>query len=76
MALRTLAIGTRVRINMGTDIGKEACVVGMHIIPTDGMGCPRLDRGHYRPIEKSDVAIRFADGTLDVYNRVHLTPLE
>ena len=68
-----MAVGTRVRVNMGPGTGKLAVVVPRRVIPTDGQGVPRIGRGHYKPMDRNDVAIRYEDGTLDVYNAVHLT---
>lgn len=62
-------------VNMGVSRRKHAIVIPRHMIPTDGRGIPRVGGGHYSPMEKHDVAIRYDDGTLDVFNRVHLDRL-
>lgn len=65
--------GTIVEVNMGVSEGKFARVVPMSIVPRDGRGIPQVGKGHYNPIEPTDVAIRYlADNTLDVFAPVHL----
>lgn len=67
-------IGDRVRVIMGLDSGKFARVIDKKSIKLDGRGIPDIGRGHYNPMRRSDVAIQFDDGTLDVHDRHNLQP--
>ena len=65
-----MKLGTKVKVSMGIDHDRTATVVSMNLIKKDGKCIPELDKGHYKPIEKNDVAIRYDDdNTFDVYNR-------
>ena len=68
-------IGTIVKINMGVSAGTLARVIHINCIKLDHHGIPRLDQGHYKPIDyKNDIPIQYLnDKRLDVLNKVFLT---
>lgn len=72
---RQFRVGSRIKVNMGINNGRVATVIPSSRIKTNGRGIPDIGCGHYKPISRldGDVAIAFDDGTLDVYNSVHLT---
>ncbi len=64
--------GELVVVNMGVSAGRNAVVVPKRMIRTNGRGVPLID-GHYKPLTKQDVAIRYDNGKLDAFNQVHLS---
>jgi hypothetical protein len=62
--------GELVIVTTGTDEGKIAKVVPMSLVPRSNRGVPMLGRGHYNPVQRTDLAIMYIDDrTLDVYDR-------
>ena len=53
----------------GTRDGQKGVIIPMNKIPTDGKGIPRVNQGHYKPVSKDDVAVKYEDGDLDVVNK-------
>jgi len=48
----------------GLESGVEGYVVSIDTVPCDGNGVPQLGLGHYRPLQRNEVAIRDTTGRL------------
>lgn len=73
----TMPPGTRVQPVMGLDSRKQGIVIPRDpaILKCNGRGVPQMGKGHYKPLSKSDVLVRFDDGTYDTFNKHTLRKL-
>lgn len=59
-------VGKKVRLSkwtMGVHKGKEGIVIPASDVPTDHRGTPKIS-GHYKPMDKDELAIKDKDGNL------------
>lgn len=76
--MRRIVVNDNVKVcgGSGLESGVEAYVVSTKEVPCNGRGIPQLGLGHYRPLQRNEVALRDATGRLFTMFRNRLQLLQ